>query len=164
MLMASLAGCVHDSKPDLEKTGGPPRVKGDPTAVKAWMASNPCGVLSIRRPLVNVSGHFTAVSNTSSRQLFLYLATNHSYDAVLRTVNHCRYLARTQISGDGGFQFLNLPIGNYSVLYRQSPGEPVQGFPVIDEQNASSHKVEMLWHGGDQNHALGVFSIQARVE
>ena len=164
LLISSLAGCADNSESNPVKVNKAEQAKATRDMVKALMASNPCGVLSVQRPLVNITGHLTAMSNASSRQLFLYLASNRSLDSVLWAVDHCRYLARTKITDDGGFQFLDLPAGNYSVFFRRSPDESVQGFPVIDEQNVSTHTVEMLWHGRDQSHSIGVFAIQARVD
>ena len=126
--------------------------------VAEWMEKNPCGILRIRQPLLNVTGRLTAPAklNTFIR---LYTAPNTTLDGALNVAGHCRPLMTQPIGPNGSFTLGNLPVGNYVVVVSADRFIQGQGFPIITKQNFSGYAVEQVFHGGDYLFSLASFTI-----
>ena len=150
--------CTCNSKQAARSTRVLPRVAG-PVGDAAF-GDESCGVLYVRRPLFNVTGWLTAAvrSNTSVSVL---IAPSTSLESVLWTVQNCPPLGKVPVV-NGRFSVPYLPVGKYLVALPMGSFGDVQGFPIVDEFNTSSHSVRVLWHGGDPRHSICAFAVEER--
>ncbi len=158
LVLLLATGCTNDFKQAARSTRVLPRV-AEPVG-DAAIGDESCGVLYVRGPLFNVTGWLTAAvrSNTSVSVL---IAPNISLESVLWTVQDCPPLGQVPVV-DGRFSLPYLPVGKYLVALPRGSFGDVQGFPVVDEFNTSSHSVRVLWHGGDPRHSICAFAVEKK--
>ncbi len=57
--------------------------------------------------------------------------------------------------------FFNLPAGTYVAALPANAFKQGQGFPIIQEYASAEPSVVMHFYGGDQDHSLAVFTVEA---
>ena len=155
-----LPGCVSD-KTKLVKFEAPP-----PQTIEFLdnlSGLGRCGVLHVKRPLLNITGFLTAAARQNS-SIYLFIVPDTSFNSALYVAKHCRSLYQQPIFSAKYFKFDYLPAGNYVAMVPRSLFYASQGFPIVNEFNLSNHSVKVNFHGGDYRYSLGSFSIFPVVE
>ena len=122
------------------------------------MTANPCGMLKIQQPFVNVTGFLTAHADLNGT-LYLFLAPDHSFNASFFAVQNCAALFRKTLRNADRFSLGALPEGDYVVMIDRRAFSGPQGFPIIREFNASGLAVQMVFHGGSPEYSMATFTI-----
>lgn len=94
-----------------------------------WSEYNPCGVLRITKPVVNITGRIV-VRQTLSPGVTLFIAPNMTEEGAGYVLNHCRFIMRQQLLWKGQFSLNELPVGQY--------------FLAADADNASAVAIKSL--------------------
>jgi hypothetical protein len=126
-----------------------------------WIEANPCGVLRVRSPLFNVTGHFTTEVRPNT-PLSLFVTPDTTFNAALYVVEHCRPIGRMQVQDPRRFRLGPLPQGNYVVMVDGRSFEQGEGFPVPDPIHDFSYALTLAFHGGTSRYSMAAFSIQPR--
>ena len=130
------------------------------SGVEAGFADESCGFVYVRGALLNVTGRFTASVEPGSA-VSVFIAPNGSLESVMWALENCPPIGKVAVV-DGRFSVAYLPVGKYFVALPRGSFGDVQGFPIVEEFNTSSHSVRVLWHGGDPRHSICAFAVDER--
>ena len=124
------------------------------------MAANPCGMLKIQQPFVNVTGFLTAHADLNGT-LYLFLTPDPSFNASYFAAQNCAALFRKTLRNADQFSLGALSEGDYVVMIERRAFSGPQGFPIIREFNASGLAVQMVFHGGSPEYSMATFTIHS---
>ena len=121
-----------------------------------WVRQNPCGALTVQRPLLNASGRVGG-RVTSGQWVHLYIAPNLTRGAARFVVGNCASLGRVPVNRSGGFELLSLPEGKF-VAATNSPGK--DSHMIVHEYNRSGYHIRQDDAFLEEDRLLFIFSIQ----
>jgi hypothetical protein len=159
-LAAIFAGCEDGHQDETGKNNGSFNLTSAvqiASEMKAMLERNPCGVLLVRRPFFNVTGHVTENIRPGA-VVYLLLVRNLSLDSALYASQHCHALARA-VDNLGEFTFTTLPSGQYVAMVGREDFTDGQGFPVVHEFDQTHYLLRYMLSGGDSDYSFGVFTI-----
>lgn len=141
----------------------------DYSAFEDWVRHNPCGSLTIKRPLFNVSGQVSSSTGRVS-MVTLFIAPNISPGAAVYVIEHCPPLMRIPLTEPGEFTLSSLPEGDYLVAFL---GDPTTERPLPMEilgYHKSNYSISAVLTGEFKGSVYSVLSVrplqgqQTRVE
>jgi len=157
-----LSGCANQQTEDRRTMPAPARNWSQwRESLEQWMKASPCGVLTVRSPLFNVTGHFTG-NVTPNTSVYLYVTPNTSFNASYYVVGNCRYIAKRKLHNARFFDLGPLPQGDYVVMVDGRAFQDGQGFPVLDRLDDSSYVLETAFTGGSPLYSMTAFSIRLK--
>ncbi len=160
LILILTAGCCTQTTPYPDPNwSGWESAQARYTAFQEWTRQNPCGSLSIRPPLFNVTGHLSGTDNYN-RSLRLHIAPNTTADAALYVIDNCARLGYIDVQQNGMFTVGALPEGDYVLVTWKDPWAYETVRPEIFEYNQSNFTIKMETWAADKTRSLLAFSVR----
>src|SRR5690606_1527905 len=119
-----------------------------------WSDHNPCGVLRITKPVVNITGRIV-VRQTLSPGVTLSIAPNMTEEGARYVLNHCRFIMRQRFLWKGQFSPSELPVGQY-FLAADTDNSPGGVIKTLISHRTADTSFEIAW-----THRLGEYEVMA---
>jgi len=156
-VLRMVGGCsLEPSSPSLGSEAVPSRP--NLSAYSDWLRNNPCGSITIKRPLFNVTGYFPEPIR-SNATAYLFTAPNTSLNAALFVIDHCAPLMKVSVKSDGWFKLPSLPQGYYVVAAPRHLFPKDSALPIMNEYRLSSYSITAALAHQSQRHTLAVLSV-----
>ena len=126
----------------------------------AWIHGNPCGYLTVQRPLFNVSGEVTGKADGEGR-FSLHIAPNRTVAGVRFAAGQCAPLMAARLASNGSFVLKALPVGDYviAVTGRELPDHA--SVRLFGAHPRGNYIVSVQSYRGRNGTLLALLSIRA---
>ena len=126
---------------------------------KKTIEQNPCGILYVRRPLINVTGHL-AGSPPDNTTIHLYILPNLSISATQYVLGHCPPIGRRELNASQ-FSLGPLPVGRYLLVIVPGASSAESVIPMIAGTHNSGLLVQSIYAGRIGKYPIALFSVRS---